>query len=167
MAERRRPLAMHRTVADMHERHRRSRSLLVSLLVLVAAGAICGGRPPLTLRRRSRSRSTRSSAGSTRRPRSRTRTTARTACSSSSSAGRSASSRAGSCQPGYFLDIRSKVADGGERGLLGLAFHPNFTSNHRFFVYYTRNGGDIVVVAVHDDSARTRASAEYRQPPSW
>src|SRR5262245_33431331 len=44
-----------------------------------------------------------------------------------------------------FLDIRAQVDDSaGERGLLGLAFHPNFATNHRFFVYYTRNGGDIV-----------------------
>ncbi len=49
-------------------------------------------------------------------------------------------------QPGYFLDIRSWVASGGERGLLGLAFHPDFATNHQFFVYYTRNGGDIVVM---------------------
>src|SRR3954462_374985 len=32
-----------------------------------------------------------------------------------------------------FLDIRSKVAFGGERGLLGLAFHPDYKRNGRFF----------------------------------
>src|SRR5712691_6147451 len=37
-----------------------------------------------------------------------------------------------------FLDITSKVESGGEKGLLGLAFHPSFSSNRRFFVYYTR-----------------------------
>lgn len=40
-----------------------------------------------------------------------------------------------------FLDVSSKLVslDGGydERGLLGLAFHPNYKSNGRFFVYYT------------------------------
>lgn len=41
--------------------------------------------------------------------------------------------------PGNFLDIRSKVAASGEKGLLGLAFHPNFSSNRRFFVNYTRS----------------------------
>ncbi len=37
-----------------------------------------------------------------------------------------------------FLDITSKIESGGEKGLLGLALHPNFSSNRRFFVYYTR-----------------------------
>jgi hypothetical protein len=44
-----------------------------------------------------------------------------------------------------FLDIRARVAFGGERGLLGLAFHPRYASNGRFFVYYTRLDGTIVV----------------------
>jgi glucose/arabinose dehydrogenase len=40
--------------------------------------------------------------------------------------------------PTLFLDIRTKVfSNGGEQGLLGLAFHPNYATNHRFFVYYT------------------------------
>lgn len=37
-----------------------------------------------------------------------------------------------------FLDIRSKVISGGEQGLLGLAFHPDFATNGYFFVNYTR-----------------------------
>jgi glucose/arabinose dehydrogenase len=37
-----------------------------------------------------------------------------------------------------FLDIRSKVRSGGELGLLGLAFHPDFESNGYFYVNYTR-----------------------------
>ena len=37
-----------------------------------------------------------------------------------------------------FLDITSKVESGNEKGLLGLAFHPSFTANRRFFVDYTR-----------------------------
>lgn len=40
-----------------------------------------------------------------------------------------------------FLDITDIVGAGGERGLLGLAFHPEFASNGWFFVNYTdRNG---------------------------
>ncbi len=38
-----------------------------------------------------------------------------------------------------FLDIRSKVSFGGERGLLSVAFHPKYASNGRFFVNYTRS----------------------------
>jgi len=36
-----------------------------------------------------------------------------------------------------FLDITSKVVSGGERGLLGLAFHPDYKSNGFFYVNYT------------------------------
>ena len=37
-----------------------------------------------------------------------------------------------------FLDIRSQVDDvGTEKGLLGLAFHPDFANNGQYFVYYT------------------------------
>ena len=48
---------------------------------------------------------------------------------------------------GVFLDIRNKVLAGGEQGLLGLAFHPNFPSNGRFFVNYTRRPDGATVVA--------------------
>jgi glucose/arabinose dehydrogenase len=41
-----------------------------------------------------------------------------------------------------FLDISSKVSSGGERGLLGLAFHPQYASNGRFYVNYTDRSGD-------------------------
>lgn len=36
-----------------------------------------------------------------------------------------------------FLDISSLLATTGERGLLGLAFHPQYTRNHKFYVNYT------------------------------
>ncbi len=36
-----------------------------------------------------------------------------------------------------FLDITDRVTSGGETGLLGLAFHPNFESNGYFYVNYT------------------------------
>lgn len=36
-----------------------------------------------------------------------------------------------------FLDIRDRVRSGGERGLLSIAFHPDYASNGRFFVDYT------------------------------
>jgi glucose/arabinose dehydrogenase len=36
-----------------------------------------------------------------------------------------------------YLDISKKVKSGGEMGLLGLAFHPQFSRNGRFFVNYT------------------------------
>ncbi|MDP3582986.1 MAG: PQQ-dependent sugar dehydrogenase, partial [Ignavibacteria bacterium] len=36
-----------------------------------------------------------------------------------------------------FLDITDRVASGGEMGLLGLAFHPNYKNNGYFYVDYT------------------------------
>ncbi len=36
-----------------------------------------------------------------------------------------------------FLDIQSLVTSGGELGLLGLAFHPDYAGNGFFYVYYT------------------------------
>lgn len=47
--------------------------------------------------------------------------------------------------PVPFLDIASIVSSGGERGLLGLAFHPDYENNGYFFVYYTDNSGDTQV----------------------
>ncbi len=40
-------------------------------------------------------------------------------------------------QKNVFLDIRDQVSSGGERGLLGLAFHPDFETNGYFYVNYT------------------------------
>ncbi len=48
----------------------------------------------------------------------------------------------------YFLDIRNRVSAGGEKGLLGLAFHPNFRKNRRLFVNYTaRDNGLRTVIS--------------------
>ena len=45
-----------------------------------------------------------------------------------------------------FLDINTKVIDGGgERGLLGLAFHPNYATNGFFYVNYINNSGNTVI----------------------
>jgi len=44
-----------------------------------------------------------------------------------------------------YLDIRERIASGGERGLLGLAFHPDFPTDPRLFVDYTDVDGDTVV----------------------
>jgi hypothetical protein len=49
-----------------------------------------------------------------------------------------------------FLDIRDRVLAGGERGLLGLAFHPAFEANRRFFVNYTRRNDGATVIAGYE-----------------
>lgn len=46
-----------------------------------------------------------------------------------------------------FLDIKNRVLSGGERGLLGLAFHPSFKTNQLFVVNYTRQNDGATVVS--------------------
>ncbi len=73
----------------------------------------------------------------------------------------------GKLQSGNFLDIRNVsggFTTGGERGLLGLAFHPNFESNRKLFAYFTNGGGDIVIAEFTANSARTSASASTYDP---
>jgi glucose/arabinose dehydrogenase len=61
-----------------------------------------------------------------------------------------------------FLDIRSLVLSGGERGLLSVAFHPHYSENGFFFVYYTNQSGNIVIarykVSVTDPNRADAAS---------
>jgi glucose/arabinose dehydrogenase len=57
-------------------------------------------------------------------------------------AGRIRVMRSGQLQSTPFLDLSGRISSGGERGLLGLAFHPQFATNRRFFVNYTDPAGD-------------------------
>jgi uncharacterized repeat protein (TIGR03806 family) len=53
-----------------------------------------------------------------------------------------------------FLDIRDRVLDSGsEEGLLGLAFHPDYFSNGRFYVYYSASSPRRTVLARYTVSA--------------
>ena len=58
-----------------------------------------------------------------------------------------------------FLDIRSRVTSGGEQGLLGLAFAPDYASSGRFYVYYTDRGSRQVVVEFRRGASDDRADA--------
>ena len=62
-----------------------------------------------------------------------------------------------------FLNIASKIIAGGERGLLGLAFHPQYTSNGRFFVNYTRQPDGATVVSEFKVSAGDPNVAETEE----
>jgi glucose/arabinose dehydrogenase len=55
--------------------------------------------------------------------------------------------RDGSLRPEPFADLSARIESGGERGLLGLAFHPDFADNGRFFVHYSRRGDGATVLA--------------------
>ncbi len=68
-----------------------------------------------------------------------------------------------------FLDWSSRVSQsatmrGSEQGLLGLAFHPHFTENRRFFVNFTDTKGDTHVVelaARHGDPDHADPASEH------
>jgi glucose/arabinose dehydrogenase len=68
--------------------------------------------------------------------------------------------RDGIVAPAPLLDLRSLVASGGERGLLGLALHPRFAQNGRVFVDYTRAGDGATVIAEIGTSA---SPASFRE----
>ena len=62
-----------------------------------------------------------------------------------------------------FLDLTDRVRAGGERGLLGLAFHPRYAENGFLYVNYTDRNGDTQVVRFTATGARRtadRASAK-------
>ena len=53
-----------------------------------------------------------------------------------------------------FLTLTSStIVSGGERGLLGLAFHPNYATNGYFYINYTRAGDGATVIARYSVSA--------------
>ena len=60
-----------------------------------------------------------------------------------------------------FLDITDRVASGGERGLLGLAFSPDFAADSQLFVDYTASPtGDTVVSRFTAGSGTVDVSTE-------
>jgi glucose/arabinose dehydrogenase len=80
--------------------------------------------------------------------------------------------KSGQLLPAAFLDLTpangGPVRTGGEQGLLGLAFHPGYAANGRFFVYYTRAlagdaGGNEIVVARY---IRSPQNADLADPAS-
>ncbi len=52
---------------------------------------------------------------------------------------------AGSLLATPFLDISGLITAGGEQGLLGLAFDPQYAANRQLYVHYTNTAGDIVI----------------------
>lgn len=62
-----------------------------------------------------------------------------------------------------FLDLTGKVDTGhSEQGLLGLAFHPDYATNGRFYVNYTDRAGDTVVAEYRRATARKADPASKR-----
>jgi glucose/arabinose dehydrogenase len=71
----------------------------------------------------------------------------------------------GATTPTAFLDITAKVLSSGEQGLLGLAFHPQFSTNRRFFVDYIRKSDGQTVVAEYQVSATDANVADPTETP--
>jgi glucose/arabinose dehydrogenase len=63
----------------------------------------------------------------------------------------------GRLYPRPFLDIRPLVLSGGERGLLSIAFHPDYTHNGIFFITYTNQTGSTVLARYHVSGDPLRA----------
>ena len=68
--------------------------------------------------------------------------------------------RGGALMAAPFLDIGGRVLAGGERGLLGVAFHPRYAVNGRFFVDYTQRGDGATVIAEYRVSAADPDAAD-------
>lgn len=69
---------------------------------------------------------------------------------------------AGNLQATPYLDIDAISASGGERGLLGLAFHPDFDNNGKFYINYTNNSGNTVVA----EYTRSAIDPNFADPAS-
>lgn len=66
----------------------------------------------------------------------------------------------GTLLPGNFLDIPDSITSGGERGLLSIAFHPDFINNRYFFVYYTNTDGDVSITRFQTQAGNPNAADE-------
>ncbi|TET96520.1 MAG: glucose dehydrogenase [Anaerolineales bacterium] len=67
----------------------------------------------------------------------------------------------GQNNPQIFLDIRDRVNDrANEQGLLGLAFHPDFSENGRFFVNYSGVNGETIIAEYRAETNRNGGNRE-------
>lgn len=61
------------------------------------------------------------------------------------------------------LDLRQQISSGGERGLLGIAFHPRFGENGRLYLNYTSNRPRLTTVIAEfrmDEDGRVKSDSE-------
>ncbi len=61
-----------------------------------------------------------------------------------------------------FLDVSGLISSGGERGLLSVAFHPDYAKNRRFYVDYTDRSGHTNVVEYRSNGTRALPGSARR-----
>jgi hypothetical protein len=66
-----------------------------------------------------------------------------------------------------FLDLRPVVLSGGERGLLGLAFAPDYATSRRFYVHFTNASGDHTIARFRRSGDPVVADAGSRFDLRW
>lgn len=57
-----------------------------------------------------------------------------------------------------FIDVSDRISTGGERGLLSMAFSPNYGTNGEFYLNYTDENGDTVVARYQVSNNPNRAA---------
>lgn len=65
-----------------------------------------------------------------------------------------------------YLDVSSEIVYGGEQGLLGLAFDPNYATNGRFYLNYTAPGGAFNQGVTHVAQLTVSADPDIADPGS-
>jgi glucose/arabinose dehydrogenase len=72
----------------------------------------------------------------------------------------------GAMLPQLFLDISAKVTNRDEMGLLGMAFHPSFATNRKFYVNYVRTQASGQIQSVIAEYLASAANANLADPAS-
>ena len=75
--------------------------------------------------------------------------------------------RSGAVQSPDFLNLSSAISADGERGLLGLAFAPDYATSGRFYVNFTDLNGNTVVARFHRSTQPLVADAASRFDLRW
>ena len=65
-----------------------------------------------------------------------------------------------------YLDISGEIVDGGEQGLLGMAFDPNYATNGRFYLNYTAPGGSFGAGVTHIAEFTVSSDPDVADPGS-
>ena len=79
-------------------------------------------------------------------------------------AGRVRVVRNGAIEATDFVDLRGEIASGGEQGLLGVAFSPDFAASGRVFFSFTNRAGDSVIARmtrIGNDGLRVDSASRF------